>query len=328
MEPRSRLQITSPAVTRAAYAPPYSMLHPNFEALTQTYTPDALQTQTTSRSRPGQDTSTTPAAQVTSGATGSPLVAAALPAPTAAPSPSGLGVAAQRQAALQQVSIRVLDAAVPGVAVTGALSPVSQNPAAAEHTPVSPQNKPALSASSLNLWMAQTRRLMRSQSVSTAAAPAADHSLPTGIDSPAAAQPQRSESLPSSPPPRQPPRMAASTHQGVHAGQQVVAHNVTLGAAASSLSPTAQLLPVKDYANAPASGLAAAASEQHQGVDSAPTSPRTLTSGVPREYRRQLLQQDSSKRRKQACMEYLKAARLETIKFLRTLIVVGMPLAV
>lgn len=303
----------------------------NFEALTQTYTPDALQTQTTSRSHPGQDTSTPPAAQVTSGATGWPLVAAALPAPTAASSPSGLGVAAQRQAALQQVSIRVLDAAVPGVAVTGVLSPVSQNPAAADHTPVSPrQNKPALSASSLNLWMAHTRRLMRSQSVSTAAAPAADHSLPTGIDSPAAAQPQRSESLPSSPPPRQPPRMAASTHQqaSVHAVQQVVADNVTLGAAASSLSPTAHLLPVKDHANAPASGLAAAASEQHQGVDSAPTSPRTLTSGVPREYRRQLLQQDSSKRRKQACMEYLKAARLDTIKFLRTLIVVGMPSAV
>ena len=53
------------------------------------------------------------------------------------------------------------------------------------------------------------------------------------------------------------------------------------------------------------------------------TSPTTLTKAVPKTQRRQLLQQDSSKRRKQACMVHLKAARLDTIKWLRSQHAVG-----
>ena len=77
-------------------------------------------------------------------------------------------------------------------------------------------------------------------------------------------------------------------------------------------------------------GLAAAdAVDQHKGVDSAPTSPRlTLTNTVPKAQRRQRLQQDSSKRRKQVCMDHLKDARLATINLLRAQNGVGVLLAV
>lgn len=248
-------------------------------------------------------------------ASASPLVA--LPASTAAPSLSCLGAAALRQAVQ-----RVKDAAGSQGEVTEAPTLVSQNPTAADHIPVSArQKKSGLSASSFNLWKAQTRRLQRSHSASTTAAAAAS-SLPP--DPPAGGQPQRSESLPSSPLPRQPLPTAALSHQqaSAQAGHQAVPDEVT---AASRLSPIGHPLPVTEHVSRSASGLAGVGAEQHKGLDSAPTSPQTLRAGVLEAHRRQLLQQDSSKRRYKACMAHLKTARLDIIKWLRVQSVVGIP---
>ena len=62
----------------------------------------------------------------------------------------------------------------------------------------------------------------------------------------------------------------------------------------------------------------AEALNQHKEMECGATSPTTLTKAVPKSQRRHLLQQDSSKRRRQACMVHLKAARLDTIKWLRS----------
>ena len=71
----------------------------------------------------------------------------------------------------------------------------------------------------------------------------------------------------------------------------------------------------------------AEAAAQEQGMGCGATSP-TLTSAVPKSQRRHLLQQDSSKRRRQACMVHLKAARLDIIKWMRTQHAVGIFLVI
>ena len=65
----------------------------------------------------------------------------------------------------------------------------------------------------------------------------------------------------------------------------------------------------------PIAGVEAA--DQDLGMMCGATSPTSLTKAAPKTQRRQLLQQDSCKRRKQACMVHLKAARLDAIKRLR-----------
>ena len=110
---------------------------------------------------------------------------------------------------------------------------------------------------------------------------------------------------------------ARESASGVVAADAATAADPTQVAGSDVASPRALTVAVPSGQAADAEAVA-----QDKRMNGA-ASPTTLTKAVPKTQRRQLLQQDSSKRRKQACLVHLKAARLDAIKWLRSRHAVG-----